>query len=219
MRRHFISHPFRLAAALVVAATFILVPGSPGSAAPTSVSIPVNGGAMSVNGTVITFLENPGAVLSGTYDPATGEFSGNLVIPGFGQTDETSLGNGFALTFPEISAPVTGTIPQTGSGTLGSVGWVVGVSLTGPFEFTSSPCSATIAPLTFTTTFDAGAGTLALTATGFTIPAVTCDEVGDEGVANAVLALPTTLTSLALSSSNASALAAPQEPTRPTFTG
>jgi hypothetical protein len=162
MRRHLISHPFRVAAVLVVAAAFILVPGSPGSAAPTTVSVNINAGAMTVNGTVIDFAENPAALLSGTYDPATGAFSGTLVIPPFGQTDETSLGDGFSLSFADTSAPVTGTIPQTGSGTLGTVGFTVAVGLTGP-TLVISGCSVTIAPMTFTTTFDAVAGTLALT--------------------------------------------------------
>lgn len=203
----------------MVAAAFILVPGSPGSAAPTTVSVNINAGAMTVNGTVIDFAENPAALLSGTYDPATGAFSGTLVIPPFGQTDETSLGDGFALSFADTSAPVTGTIPQTGSGTLGTVGFTVDVGLTGPTYFISG-CSVTIAPMTFTTTFDAVAGTLALTSTGFSIPAVTCtDGFSDEFDVNSTLAIPTTSTELVLSSSDASALRAPQEPTRPSYTG
>lgn len=219
MHRHLISHPFRVAAALVVAAAFVLVPGSPGSAAPSTVSLNIDAGAMTVNGTVIDFIENPAAMLSGTYDPATGDFTGTLAIPSFGQTDETSLGDGFSLSFADTSAPVTGTIPQTGSGTIGTVGFNVAVGLTGP-TYTVSGCSVVIAPMAFTTTFDAEAGSLTLTSTGFTIPEVTCtDGASDEGTVNAVLAIPTTLTSLVLSSSNASALRAPQEPTRPSYTG
>lgn len=219
MRRHLISHPFRLAAALVVAAAFVLVPGSPAASTPTTVSVNVNAGAMTVNGTVIDFAENPAALLNGTYDPATGAFSGTLAIPSFGQTDDTSVGEGFALSFADTSAPVTGTIPQTGSGTLGTVGFTVGVDLIGPSDIISG-CSVVIAPMSFTTTFDATAGTLTLTSTGFTIPGVTCTGgAGDEGTVNAVLAIPTTLTSLVLSSSAASALRAPQEPTRPSYTG
>lgn len=219
MRRHLGSHPFRVAAVLLVAAAFVLVPGSPGSADPTSVSLNINAGAMTVNGTVIDYAENPAAILSGTYDPATGAFSGTLAIPPFGQTDETSLGDGFAISFADTSAPVTGTIPQTGSGSLGTVGFSVDVGLTGP-TYLVSGCSVVIAPMTFTTTFDAVAGALTLTSTGFTIPAVTCTGgAGDEATVNGVLAIPTTLTSLVLSSSNAAALRAPQEPTRPSYTG
>lgn len=218
MRSTSISRPLRLAAALVVAASFVLLPSSPGSAAPTSVSVPVSGAVLTVNGTDISFPAAPGAGLTGTYDPATGAFSGNLSLPALGQTGTTSLGAGFALTFAPVDAVVTGTIPQTGSGTLGTVGWTVGVGLTSPS--TISGCTVVIDPMTFTTTFDPTEGTLALTSTGFSIPAVSCTGgTFDEDTVNAVLAIPTTSTSLVLSSSDASALRAPQEPTRPNYTG
>ena len=203
----------------MVAASFVLLPSSPGSAAPTVVSVPVSGAVLTVNGTATTFPAAPGAVLTGTYDPATGAFSGNLSLPALGQTGTTSLGAGFALSFAAVNTAVTGTIPQSGSGTLGTVGWTVGVGLTGP-TYVVSDCSVVITPMTFTTTFDATAGTLALTSTGFTIPVVSCTGgAGDESTVNSVLAIPTTLTELVLSSNDASALRAPQEPTRPAYTG
>lgn len=212
--------PVRVLGVLSLAvASFLVLPGSASSAAPTSVSVPISGAVMTVNGTATNFPAAPGAVLSGTYDPSTGAFSGNLVIPGLGQTGTTSLGAGFSLNIAPFTAPVTGTIPQSGSGTLGSVGWSVDVGLTGP-TFVISGCSVTIAPMTFATTFDSAAGTLALTATGYSIPAATCTGGPiDESDVNSVLAIPTTATELVLSASDASALRGPQEPSRPTFAG
>ena len=212
--------PVRVLGVLGLAvASFLVLPGSASSAAPTSVSVPISGAVMTVNGTATNFPAAPGAVLTGTYDPDTGAFSGTLDLPALGQTGTTSLGEGFALTFAPVSAPVTGSIPQTGSGTLGTVGWVVGVGLTGP-SYVISDCTVTIAPMTFTATFDAGAGSLVLMSNGYPIPAPVCTGAGgsfDESDVQSALAIPTTATQLVLFSSDASALR--PGPTRPNFTG
>lgn len=209
----------RLVAVALVTGVLVLVPGSPGSADPVTVTVPITGAVMTVNGTATTFPAAPGAVLTGTYDPDSGAFTGNLVLPALGQTGTTSLGDGFALSFAPVNAPVTGTIPQTGTGTIGTVGWTVEVGLTGPL-LTISGCSVTIAPMSFTTTFDAVAGTLALTSVGYPIPGVTCTGGAvDEADVEATLAIPTTATELVLSAVDASSLRASAESATPSFTG
>lgn len=216
--------PLRLlvAAAVVVAAA--LVPIAPGTAAPTPVVVPITEGGLSINGTVLTVPTVAGAQLEGTYDPDTGEFSGTLTIPAFTKSGTTSASDAFTLSFSAVSAAVTGTIPQTGSGTLGPVGWTVGIALP---DLSITDCSVTIAPLTLTTTFDAATGALALTATGYSVPESTCTTVGDEPTVDATLAIPTTATALGLLAADATVLRPPTpepepEPApapRPTFTG
>jgi hypothetical protein len=204
----------------VVAAA--LVPMAPGTAAPTPVVVPITAGGLSINGTELIVPAVAGAQLEGTYDPDTGAFAGTLTIPAFNLSGTTSASDAFTLAFSAVSAAVTGTIPQTGSGTLGPVGWTVGITLPGP---SITDCSVTIAPLTLITTFDAVTGALALTAAGYPIPESTCTNTGDEPTVDATLAIPTSTTALALLAVDASALRPPApepepEPApRPTFTG
>lgn len=214
--------PLRLLVAAVVVGTFALVPVAPGGAAPTPVVIPITEGAFGVNGTVLTVPTVAGAELSGTYDPDTGAFSGTLTIPAFTKSGTTSASDPFELSFSAVSAAVTGTIPQTGTGTLGPVGWTVGIALP---DASITDCSVTIAPVTLVTTFDAATGALALVATGYPIPESTCTNAGDEPTVDAVLAIPTTTTAVGLLAADASVLRPPApepepEPApRPTFTG
>jgi len=206
----------------LAAASFFVLPGSASSAAPTTVSVPITGAVMTVNGTPTTFPASAGAALAGTYDPTTGAFSGTLSLPGLGQTGTTSASEGFALNFAPLTAPVTGTIPQDGSAGLivmTSGSWTVDVGLTGP-TYTLSGCTVSIAAMSLTATFDAAAKTLSLTSSGYSIPNPTCTGgSSDESTVELVLGIPTSLTSLVMSSSDASALLAPQEPTRPSYTG
>ncbi len=201
---------------------FALVPVAPGVAAPTPVAIPITEGGLGVNGTALTIPTVAGAELSGTYDPDTGEFSGTLTIPAFTKAGTTSASDAFELSFSAVSAAVTGTIPQTGTGTLGPVGWTVGIALP---DLSITDCSVTIAPLTLVTTFSPETGALALTATGYPIPESTCTNADDELTVDAVLAIPTTTTAVGLLAADASVLRPPApepepEPApRPTFTG
>jgi hypothetical protein len=210
----------RLLVAAAVVTTAAMVPVLPGNAAPTPVVIPITEGGLGVNGTVLTIPAVAGAQLAGTYDPDTGAFSGSLVVPSFTLSGTTSVSDAFTLTFSAVDAPVTGTIPQTGSGTLGPVGWTVGIALP---DLSITDCSVTIAPLALTTTFSAETGALALTAVSYPIPESTCTNAGDEPTVDAVLAIPTTVTVLGLLAADASALRPPApepepEP-QPTFTG
>ena len=212
----------RLLVAAVVVGAFALVPVAPGVAAPTPVAIPITEGGFGVNGTDLTVPTVAGAELSGTYDPDTGEFSGTLTIPAFTKSGTTSASDAFELSFSAVSAAVSGTIPQTGTGTLGPVGWTVGITLP---DLSITDCSVTIAPLTLVTTFSAETGALALTATGYPIPESTCTNAGDEPTVDGVLAIPTTTTAVGLLAADASVLRPPApepepEPApRPTFTG
>ncbi len=208
---------FAALCAVVLALGAVVVPAGLGGAAPTEVEIPITSGGMGVNGTPVLFPTVPGAKLVGTYDPDTGAFSGRLVIPAFSQSGVTSIDDDFTLEFAAVDAEVSGTIPQTGNGTLGPVGWTVGVAL--PDYFITTGCTVTIAPLTLTTTFDASGATpaLALTATGFSIPGSECANPVDEADVDAVLAIPTSATSMGLLAADASALLPPAP--QPSFTG
>lgn len=207
----------RLFAAAALAAAVVLLPVVPGQAAPTSVTIPITEGGMGVNGTVLAIPTVGGAQLAGTYDPDTGAFDGHLVIPSFTLAGTTSISDSFVLTFSAVDAAVTGTIPQTGTGTLGPVGWTVGVEIVTPYSITG--CTVTIAPLALTTTFDAESGGMSMIATGYEIPGADCTGgLSDESDVNAILGIPTTTTALGLLAVDASALRPPAVP-EPSFTG
>lgn len=212
LRRH---RSVRLLAAAALAAAVVVLPGIPGQAAPTAVTVPITEGGMGVNGTTLPIPTVAGAQLTGTYDPATGAFDGRLVIPAFTLPGSTSVGDTFVLSFSAVDAAVTGTIPQTGTGTLGPIGWTVGVEIVTPYPITG--CTVTIAPLALTTTFDAGTGGLSMVATGYEIPGADCTGgLSDEADVNFFLAIPTTATALGLLAVDASALRPAPEPT---FTG
>ena len=217
--------PILLAGAVVIAAGAVILPGSAGSAASKSVEVPITFGSMVVNGTVVDYPTVPGATLNGDYDPETGTFSGNLVIPTFAVSDMTSVLNDFTLIFPPVNTPVTGTIPQSGTGSLVIGGWTVGILLPDDAISIESECTVTIGATTMTSQFNALDGTLALTG-GLEIPGSICTGfeptlapagAGNEFIVDTALAIPTSNASLSLGSNNASALLG--TPARPAFTG
>jgi len=217
--------PVLMAGAVIAGAAAFVLPGSTGSAAPTTANIPISFGEMVVNGTTVSFPDVPGATLSGQYDPDTGAFSGNLVIPSFGVSGTTSQSQPFTLGFPAVNSPVTGNIPQSGTGNVSIGGWTVGILLPDEFITVDSECSVTIGTTSMTTSFNAADKSLLLSGP-LSIPGSSCSGVettlvpagaGNESVVDFYLGLPTTNASYSLGANDASALLAP--PAKPTFTG
>ena len=216
--------PVLVAGALAVALVAVVLPGSAGSAAPTTASIPISFGEMVVNGTTVSFPTVPGATLSGEYDADTGAFSGNLVVPAFAVSGVTSISTNFTLLFEPVNSPVTGTIPQSGTGSVDIGGWRVGILLPDSSITIESLCSVAIGTTSMTTSLNSADKSLLL-AGPLSIPGATCSGIepvsipagaGSESIVNSLLALPTSNASYALGSNDASALLAPA---RPTFTG
>jgi len=214
-----------VAGAVIVGAAAFVLPGSTGSAAPTTANIPISFGEMVVNGTTVSFPTVPGATLSGQYDSDTGAVSGNLVIPAFGVSGTTSRSQPFTLGFPAVNTPVTGTIPQSGTGSVSIGGWSVGILLPNQSITVDSGCSVTIGTTSMTTSFNAADQSLLLSGP-LSIPGSSCSGLepdavpagtGSESIVNFSLGLPTTNASYSLGANDASALLAP--PAKPTFTG
>ena len=217
--------PVLVAVAVVVSAAAVVLPGSTGSAAPNAVSIPVTFGEMVVNGTTVNFPTVAGATLSGEYDADTGAFSGILVIPAFEVSGVTSLTHPFTLYFAPVNSPVTGTIPQSGTGSVSIGGWTVQIVLPNQSITIGSGCSVTIGTTSMASSFNS-ADTSLLLSGPLSIPGASCTGfepvalpagAGNESLVNYYLGLPTTNASYMLGSNDASALLA--QPAKPAFTG
>ena len=217
--------PFLVAGAVIISAAAVVLPGSTGSATPATANIPISFGEMVVNGTTVNFPTVPGATLSGEYDADTGAFSGTLVIPAFAVSGVTSLTQPFNLLFAPVNSPVSGTIPQSGTGSVSIGGWAVGILLPDQSITIDSGCSVTIGTTSMAASFNSADKSLLLSGP-LSIPGATCTGIdpvalpaglGNEALVNAYLGLPTTNASYMLGSNDASALLA--QPAKPAFTG
>lgn len=210
----------RALAVVAIATGVVVAPVTSTSAAPEPVSFTVTGGQIAFAGQSVDIP--PGGVLSGTWDAATGAFSGSLTVSQLTLPVDASAANlgVIDLTFDVQPGPVTGTVPADGSpGTLSS-DFNITITAVAPLAFTCS-----LGPISFNLTSTLSGDTLTASQDGFVVPVLPAsDTCGVAAAASGLLGLPSTDSSATLTFAlNAGAAPAGPAPVvvtgTPLFTG
>jgi hypothetical protein len=203
------------AVTLGVVMALLVGPAVPTSAAPQPVSFSISGGQLSFAGQTVSLP--PGGQLSGTWDEATGAFSGDLVLGRTTLPVDASVANlgTINLTFDVSATRVTGTVPADGSpGSLASSFTFV-ISATEPL-----PLTCDLGPIAFELSASLSDGTITASQSGFEVPVlVATPTCGIAQAASSLLGLPSTDSSVELVFVRDTAGAAPAVTSAPLFTG